>query len=67
MAQDLQAHFWQADARVVSNSFGACLFFHVLGRLLPFSGRMLLLSPIVGELSNDDMQMDFIPGIPPIQ
>ena len=61
VAQDLQAHFWQADARVVANSFGAYLFLHAQAQLPPFPGRVLLLSPIVGEFSNDDTQMNFIP------
>jgi alpha-beta hydrolase superfamily lysophospholipase len=61
VAQDLHAHFWRADARVVANSFGAYLFLHAQAQLPPFPGRVLLLSPIVGEFSNEDSQMNFIP------
>ena len=61
VAQDLQAHFWHADARVVANSFGAYLFLHAQAQLPPFPGRVLLLSPIVGEFANEDSQMNFVP------
>jgi hypothetical protein len=61
VAQDLQDHFWHADARVVANSFGAYLFLHAQAQLPPFPGRVLLLSPIVGEFANEDSQMNFVP------
>ncbi len=61
VAQDLQAYFWHADARVVANSFGAYLFLHAQAQMPPFVGRVLLLSPIVGEFSNEESQMNFIP------
>jgi hypothetical protein len=61
VAQDLQAHFWHVDARVVANSFGAYLFLHAQAQMPPFVGRVLLLSPIVGEFSNAESQMNFIP------
>jgi hypothetical protein len=61
VAQDLQAHFWQADARVVANSFGAYLFLHAQIQLAPFPGKVLLLSPIVGESTNETTATSFVP------
>ena len=61
VAQDLLDHFWNTDARVVANSFGAYLFLHAQAQLPPFPGRVLLLSPIVGEFANEDSQMNFVP------
>ena len=50
---DLQEHFWREQARVVCNSFGAYLFLHAQTQMASFPGRVLLLSPIVGEFSNE--------------
>lgn len=61
VADDLQRHFWHEDARVVAVSFGAYLFLHAQAQLPPFIGRVLLLSPIVGEFSNEETGSHFIP------
>ncbi len=61
VAQDLQGHFWHAEARVIAKSFGAYLFLHAQAQMPPFVGCVLLLSPIVGEFSNEESQMNFIP------
>ena len=58
---DLRTHFWQQDARVVANSFGAYLFLHAQAELDPYVGKVLLLSPIVGEFSNQETRMNFLP------
>ena len=61
---DLQDNFWDESARVICNSFGAYIFFHALAQLdAPFIGKVLLLSPIVGEFENQDEErpMNFIP------
>jgi predicted alpha/beta hydrolase family esterase len=59
---DLKEHFWHEDARVVCNSFGAYIFLHAQAQLAkPYIGKVLLLSPIVGEFENQDTQMNFIP------
>lgn len=64
VATDLQEHFWSPDARVICNSFGAYIFLHANAQLAtPFVGKVLLLSPIVGEFANNDESrpMNFIP------
>ena len=61
VAQDLKAHFWYDGAMVVANSFGAYLFLHAQTLMPPFPGRVLLLSPIVGEFANSESQTFFVP------
>lgn len=48
IAEDLKHGFWDKDALVVANSFGAYLFLHAQTLLDPFPGKVLLLSPIIG-------------------
>lgn len=62
--QDLQMHFWDEQARVVCNSFGSYLFLHAQAELAPFPGRVLLLSPIVGEFTNEQARTSFSPPRP---
>lgn len=59
--QDLKEHFWHESARVVCNSFGAYLFLHAQAQMDAFIGKVLLLSPIVGEFSNEQFKMIFSP------
>lgn len=61
VADDLQANFCQEDARVIANSFGAYLFLHAQAQMKPYIGRVILLSPIVGEFANEETGMNFIP------
>ena len=61
---DLQEHFWREQARVVCNSFGAYLFLHAQTQMASFPGRVLLLSPIVGEFSNEQTRTTFSPPRP---
>jgi hypothetical protein len=61
VAMDLTSLYWREDARVVANSFGAYLFLHAQALIKPYIGRVLLLSPIVGEFSNEETNMGFIP------
>lgn len=61
VAQDLRDHFWSENARVIANSFGAYLFLHAQTLLPPYIGKVLLLSPIVGEFSSADTGTHFIP------
>jgi pimeloyl-ACP methyl ester carboxylesterase len=61
VANDLQQHFWSEQARVVANSFGAYLFLHAQSRMPAYPGRVLLLSPIVGQFQNDESGLNFIP------
>ena len=61
VAQDLTDHFWREDSHVVAVSFGAYLFLHAQAQLPPYVGNVLLLSPIVGQFSSDEMGLGFIP------
>lgn len=62
VASDLREYFWRKDARVIANSFGAYLFLHAQAALgEPYIGNVILLSPIVGEFSNEETLMNFIP------
>lgn len=61
---DLQAHFWHEQAQVVCNSFGSYLFLHAQAQLPAFVGRVLLLSPIVGEFTNEQARTSFSPPRP---
>ena len=49
---------------MICNSFGAYLFLHAQLQLRSFIGRVLLLSPIVGEFTNEQTQMGFSPPFP---
>lgn len=48
IAQDLKNAHWSSDDRLIANSYGAYLFLHAQIEMLPFPGKVLLLSPIVG-------------------
>lgn len=62
IAQDLQSSFWNEDALVVANSYGAYLFLHSQLLMKPYVGKVLLLSPIVGQFSdNEGTGVGFIP------
>lgn len=61
IAEDLRRYFWREDARVVAVSRGAYLFLHAQARLAPFPGRVLLLSPIVGECGLEVEMLYFVP------
>ena len=65
VANDLETHFWSEDSHVIANSFGAYLLLHALAKLKKvYVGNALLLSPIVGEFSNEETLMNFIPPRP---
>lgn len=61
IAEDLTNNYWHEGARVIANSFGAYLFLNALTLMKPYIGKVLLLSPIVGEFSNEDIRIGFIP------
>jgi hypothetical protein len=61
VAQDIQANFWHPDAKILANSFGAYLFLHAQTLMPAFVGKVLLLSPIVGEFSNNETGTHFVP------
>jgi hypothetical protein len=61
IAQDLQTYFWTPESKVIANSFGGYLFLHAQSQLPPYPGKVLLLSPIVGEFGDMEREMSFIP------
>ena len=61
VARDIQTHFWAEDARILANSFGAYLFLHAQTLMPAYIGKVLLLSPIVGEFSNNETGTHFVP------
>ena len=61
VADDLRTECWHPHAHVIANSFGAYLFLHAQALLPPFIGKVLLLSPIVGEFSEEGASIGFIP------
>ena len=61
VADDLQSEFWNEDARVIANSFGAYLFLHAQAQMEPYIGQVILLSPIVGSFSSEKIMMGFMP------
>ena len=61
IANDIKQHFWREDGKIIANSFGAYLLLHALSKLTPYMGKILLLSPIVGEFSSEEIRMGFIP------
>jgi hypothetical protein len=58
---DLKEHFWSDDALVVVNSFGGYLFLHAQAQLPTYPGKVLLISPIVGDFQNEEIRMGFVP------
>jgi alpha-beta hydrolase superfamily lysophospholipase len=61
---DLQTHFWSPEAHVVVNSFGGYLFLHAQAQMDPFPGKVLLLSPIVGDFRDGRNEVGFVPPRP---
>jgi hypothetical protein len=61
VADDIGNHFWRADALVIANSFGAYLLLHALAGKVAFPGRVLILSPIVGESFDAVSGQSFVP------
>jgi hypothetical protein len=61
VAKDIEKYFWHADAKIIANSYGAYLFLHAQILLPPFVGRVLLLSPIVGEVLNEERMTYAVP------
>ncbi len=58
---DLIELHWSENARVIANSFGAYLFLHAQAQLSAYPGRVLLISPIVGQFSHEESMRFFVP------
>lgn len=61
VADDLKSHFWHENAYVIANSFGAYLFLHAQAQIESYVGKVILLSPIIGEFSNEDTMTAYVP------
>lgn len=61
IAEDLLSTYWHEDAHIVANSFGAYLFLNAQRMIKPYIGKVLLLSPIIGEFSSEETKLGFIP------
>jgi pimeloyl-ACP methyl ester carboxylesterase len=61
VARDLQTYFWSPESKVIANSFGGYLFLHAQAQLPPYPGKVVLLSPIVGEFNDESREMNFVP------
>lgn len=61
IAEDLTTQYWHEEALVIANSFGAYLFLNAQALMNPYVGKVLLLSPIVGEFSIEGSGVGFIP------
>lgn len=61
VARDLTDLHWHENGRVIANSFGAYFFLHAQAQLPPYPGKVLLLSPIVGEFSHEESMRFFVP------
>ncbi len=64
VADDLNKNFWHEQARVIANSFGAYLFLHAQFLMRPYVGKVMLLSPIVGEFESNEWKVGFSPPYP---
>lgn len=64
IADDLQTSFWAMDSLVIANSFGAYLFLHAQAQLPAYPGRVLILSPIVGEFESRESGTVYSPPYP---
>jgi len=61
ISQDLQNGFWHKEAKVVGVSYGAYLLLHALVELDAYVGSILLLSPILGGVTNGSTMRYFSP------
>ena len=61
IAKDLTNLFWDEDCCVIANSFGAYLFLNAQAQIEPYIGKVILLSPIVGDFSNEETLMTYVP------
>lgn len=61
ISRDLQGDFWTKESKVVAVSYGAYLLLHALADLESYVGRILLLSPILGGVTNGTSMHYFSP------
>ena len=56
---DLLERFWHPDGLVIANSYGGYLFLHAQLDLDAFPGRVLLLSPVIGQATHERLGVRF--------
>lgn len=56
---DLLGQFWHPGGLVIANSYGGYLFLHAQLELDAFPGRVLLLSPVIGQAANARLGVRF--------
>lgn len=61
IANDLSNHHWHENSCVIANSFGAYLFLNAQSQIQPYIGKVILLSPIVGDFSNTETLTTYVP------
>ena len=61
IASDLQTHHWHKGALIIANSIGAYLFLHAQSMLPAFVGKVVLLSPIIGEAFDPATNRVYVP------
>ena len=61
IAEDLKTNHWHQDALVIANSMGAYLFLHAQSMLPAFVGKVVLLSPIIGEAFDPAINRMYVP------
>ena len=61
IAEDLKTNHWHQDALVIANSMGAYLFLHAQSMLPAFVGKVVLLSPIIGEAFDPATNRNYVP------
>lgn len=61
IAEDLLTSYWRSNALVIANSYGAYLFLNAQRLLTPYVGKVLLLSPILGDFAEEGSNIGFVP------
>lgn len=64
ITQDLRANFWTENAKVVAVSYGAYLLLNALAEQEPYPGSILLLSPVLGEVTGGKSMRYYSPPRP---
>jgi len=64
ITQDLRADFWTENAKVVAVSYGAYLLLNALSEHKPFPGSILILSPILGQVTGGESMRHYSPPRP---
>lgn len=61
IASDICNKHWSEDSCVIANSFGAYLFLNAQSQMKPYIGKVVLLSPILGDFSNTQTLTTYVP------